>query len=226
MRATTENPVGAHALLQLGLRDGLGYNELALGVLMLAMLLGYCAYTDAFRGRIIRNAVTGGLLVGSIAVVPLLYNDPLAHMKSVGAAALIFFVVFWTGAIKEGDFKLYIGLAVLLGKAAILLAFVSWILMVTYSAPAMWAASRKRKAAGEKLSKQNMTTAPAGPSIAAAFPVSLLLARVITFPQALILLAAAALTVAGSYWLRRLDDAAEAKRLAEEAAAADPAAKN
>lgn len=166
-------------LANFGLRHGLGFAQLWMPVVVLALALAYAAYTDLFCGRVIRNSLNAALAMGGLAVTSLLFKDPGTHLIEAAVVIAIVFVMFMTRAMAEGDLKLFAALALILGKAAGLLLFLSIFLMVAYSIPTMYTTVRRNRASGHKAKRgERLGMAPGGPGIALAFPLLLVFAGV------------------------------------------------
>jgi hypothetical protein len=179
----SENP-----LLDLNLAP-ISEQTVAFFAILIALLLGHTIYTDIHRGRVIRNWTT--LLIGAVAVVGsfFIYEDILAHYLMVLAALAVLFVLAFIGAFKMGDIKLYLGLSIALGKAVFPLMMISWIVIILYSIPIMRAKIKENKKNSDKEPRgMRLGTAPGGPGIAIAFPLTLYMIG-IEWWQALALLA-------------------------------------
>lgn len=159
-----------YSLFDLTLRSSLDAAVLWPALLVICALLAHAAYTDIFRGNIIRNSTTLALFCVAVALTPLLWENPKEHLYWVLGDLVLLVAIYVVGAMKEGDVKLYAGLAVLLGPAFFFLAMISWLVILIYALPTMIRA-RRRRATGRGM---RLGTAPGGPGIAAAFPLVLL----------------------------------------------------
>lgn len=168
---------------------------LPLGIVF-AVLLGYMCYTDIFRDKYVSDVSSLGLIFTAIATMPFVYSDPKRMLIWALAAALFFFVLFFVGAIADGDLKIYVAYAIILGPAALPAAFFSWILIIIYSIPFM------RKARKEGVSKkgERLGVAPGVPGIALALPLTLALLLGTPLPWPALLLAGI-VAVALVFWL-------------------------
>ena len=167
---------GQNSLLRaLTLRHGLGSGQLALPAILLAVLLGYCAYTDLFCGRIIRNNVVGAVALAAAASAPVIFADVRSHFMWAGVMLVLAFLLYMTRAVAEGDLKLYAALAFVFAQGLAVLALVSFAIIVAYGYPYM--ISRHARAVREKR-KAGLTKMPAAPGIALAYPLTMLLAGV------------------------------------------------
>lgn len=160
---------GRYAFFDLALRPNLDAGVLWPALLVICALLAHAAYTDIFRGNIIRNSTTLALFCLAVALAPLLWENPLHHLYWVLGDLVFLMLIYLVGAMKEGDIKLLAGLAVLLGPAFFFLTLISWIVILIYALPTMVKARRRR------ITKRGMRlgTAPGGPGIAIAFPLVL-----------------------------------------------------
>lgn len=141
-----------------------------LGVVF-AVLLGYLCYTDIFQDKFVPDVASLGLVFAAWAAMPFIYSDPKRMLIWALGASLFFFVVFVLGAVADGDLKIYLAYAALLGPAAIPAAFISWVAIIIYSLPIMIRAKEESgKAKGERLG-----VAPGVPGIAVALPATLAL---------------------------------------------------
>lgn len=162
-------PLGA-----LSLRGGVSAGELAWGAAVLAMLLGHAAYTDLFRGRVIRNTTNACIALGALAFVPLIFAHPWHHLLWSGIVIALI-VLLYVGRLipGEGDAKLYGALAIVFAQGTVILAFISFFVVILYGLPLLVRnhveAHRQHRSAG-------LTKAPMAPGIALAYPLTLLAA--------------------------------------------------
>jgi Flp pilus assembly protein protease CpaA len=154
------------------IRPELGFRQLAVGLALLALLLGYSFYTD-IHGRVIKNHVTVPLILAGLAAAPLLYpHTGRALLIGVGTA-LVLFLFSLTGGFGLGDAKLLTALAFLFGKAVLAVFFLAGGVALLYSLPvAILAARQKRQ--GNFEGKIRKIALPFGPAICltAAVPVA------------------------------------------------------
>ena len=170
-------------LLDLHLRPFVTLPELIpLGVIF-ALLLGYASYTDIFRNKYISDVASLGLVFASWAALPLLWADSEKMLYWALGASAFFILLFVIGAIADGDLKIYLAYAALLGPASLLVAFLSWVIIIIYSLPIM---IRARRQGGQKKGER-LGVAPGGPGIALALPLSLPLMGVPLFAAAALL---------------------------------------
>lgn len=161
-------------LFETSLRPGVTPALLASGAFCLTLLLAYASYTDMFRGHVIFNMTSLGVICVSWALVPLVFENPLPHVLWGLIPVLFSFVMVMMGAQGAGDFKLYLGLCPLVGPAGIVLFFLSTVVTLIYSIPIAVRSYKKNK--GKKVKKgHRLGVAPAGPGIATALPLTMIL---------------------------------------------------
>jgi hypothetical protein len=154
------------------LRSGISQAQL-LGVAgVYAFLLGWAVWTDLFRQRTIRDTASLGMLFVSLATVPLLWSDPRGHILWALGITLFVFGAWLVGAYADGDLKIFVAYAFLLGPMAIPVILLSWVLIILYSLPTIIASARDSE---ERPAGQRLGVAPGGPGIALALPLGLLL---------------------------------------------------
>lgn len=151
------------------LADGITPGKLIVAGVILSVLLGVCSWTDLFRDRFFPNAVTGGLLLGAAAAVPLLYPHPAGVYANAAIMATALVVLAeLTRGVGYGDIKVYVVFALLLGPLSWMAYLVSVCLALPYGLPMSYrngAAQRKKGV-------------PMGPAIALSLPVTLALVGV------------------------------------------------
>lgn len=168
------NNILIDTLLENPLAPGITFWELAPALAIVAALLGYCAYADLYKGRIIPNPASVGLIIGSLAVFPLVVADPLRHLIIAAVICIVLTLMTIIGVFAPGDWKVFCGLAVLLGPASVILVFVAFIIIIAYSVPIAIRTVKTRKLSVEKpKAGQRLGTSPGAPGIALAFPVTL-----------------------------------------------------
>lgn len=206
-------------LLDLSLRVPATTAVLAVPMVLLALLLGYCAYTDLFRGNIIPNGATGGLFLAAVGVVPLLYENPLQHYLVAAVLCALMLPLMFSG-MGGGDVKLYMGLAVLLGPAFVIVFFASVFLVLAYSLPVMVRTVQRNRREGIKARRgHRLGGAPAAPGIALGFPAMLVLTGMPLWAPASLAAVMALAIVFFSYWdqaAARAEAEREEARLAAE----------
>lgn len=162
------------SLLSNPLLAGLTFWQLAPAIAIVGAVLGYCAYTDLYRGRIIPNAASVGLIVGALAIVPIVVADPARHLIIAGIICVVLTLMTIVGVFAPGDWKLYCGLSILLGPAALVLIFLSFAIIILYSIPIALKTIKSRKLSVEKpKAGHRLGTSPGAPGIALAFPLTL-----------------------------------------------------
>lgn len=220
-----ENPL----LNMLELRPDLSATQLGGFVLVLAVLLGHCAYTDIFCGRVIRNSTTMATALVCLAITPLVLTEESlrVHALSVVIVIVLLTFIYFLGAFKEGDLKIYAALALFLGPATVVFVFASFAVIILYSLRAAVATQmrrlRDRRHGSVKPFHEYRTYVPAGPGIALALPVTMILADIEPGYAFLIVgaqIAVVALLLQGSYIGRKADEleAETAREAAREAA--------
>jgi Flp pilus assembly protein protease CpaA len=137
-----------------------------------SILLGWSTYTDIFQNKTIPNTASMGMLFTAIAVAPFLYDNIEKHILWSVGLGLFFFLAFLLGAFADGDLKIYLAFAFLLGPAALIAALLSWVVIIIYSLPAIYQSLHKRK---EKNRGERLGIAPAAPGIALSLPLTLML---------------------------------------------------
>lgn len=153
------------------MRPELGSPELIGLALVYALLLGWAFWTDLFRSRTIRDTASLGLVFVSAAVLPLIWPEPKTHLIwAAGISAFVFFA-WMVGAFADGDLKIYLAYALLLGPLAVPVILLSWVLIILYSIPTIVASVRS---AEKKDRGQRLGTAPGAPGIVLALPLGLL----------------------------------------------------
>ena len=163
-------------LLANPLAEGITSNQLGLALLIVAAVLGYCAYADLFLGRIIPNPASVGLIIGSLAVVPLAAADVTNHLIVGAVVCVVLTLLCIVGVFAPGDWKVYCGLAILLGPASIVLIFVSFAFIIVYSLPIAIKTMKGRKLSVERpKAGHRLGTSPGAPGIALSFPATLAL---------------------------------------------------
>jgi len=168
------SPRAENPLLDLTLRESINAQMLWPALVLVSCLLAHAIYTDLFCGRKITNSTSLSLFCLALAIVPLVYQHAGMHMLIAGGVIGFIFILYILGAIAEGDVKLYVGLAVLLGQAMIPLLLISWLLIIIYSLPIIFVTHRERKRADSTMKfGQRLGAGPGGPGIALAFPVTL-----------------------------------------------------
>lgn len=162
------------SLLNNPLLAGLTFWQLAPAIAIVGAVLGYCAYTDLYKGRIIPNAASVGLIVGALAIVPIVVADPARHLIIAAVICIVLTLMTIIGVFAPGDWKLYCGLAVLLGPAALILIFLSFAIILLYSVPIALKTIKTRKLSVKKpKAGHRLGTSPGAPGIALAFPLTL-----------------------------------------------------
>jgi hypothetical protein len=149
-------------------------HSLTVAVIGMALLLAYCSYTDLWRGMKIRNYVVVPLFVAGAMSVPVLFRN--AEHQYIAAVVVISILVILrlAHAISLGDVKLLAGLAFFFGYGTIVLLCVSFVILLAYGTPVAIRAYFSHNRENLKTKQQYKKTAvPAGPSIAAAFPITL-----------------------------------------------------
>jgi len=190
LQLTFFEPTHNQLLNALGLR-ALSTSNLWPAAVVLALVLGYCAYTDIFRGKIIKNSAVMAIFLASGAIVPLIYAHPLHHYI-VGLICIVpLFFLYMTGVFVEGDLKLLAALAILFAQGIFVLLIASFLIIIIYGAPKAIQSHRLAHRKGEKAGK---TKVPAGPGIALAYPLTLFMWGV-SLPQALGLVGVELLTI-------------------------------
>jgi hypothetical protein len=190
------------------LRSGVTSTELLALAGVYAFLLGWAVWTDLFRQRTIRDTASLGLVFVSLAVLPLLWSDPGAHLLWALGVSAFAFGAWMVGAYADGDLKIYLAYALLLGPMAIPVILLSWVLIIAYSLPTIIRSARDDQ---ERPAGQRLGSAPGGPGIALALPLGLLLFGVTPIQAGLwiaALLATMALCGLGALLDRRLEEAA------------------
>jgi uncharacterized membrane protein YhaH (DUF805 family) len=200
-------------------------HDLRLAAALLALVLGYCAYTDVFGGRRIPNAACACVALGALALVPLIFASPGRHLFwALVACALILTVLYalprlavGAPAMAAGDVKLLGALALAFAQGILVLAFLTALVAVIYGLPSL---ARTRLAARRAGSRPARTLAPTAPAIAVAYPATLCLAGV-SVADGLALLgiscAAAALSLGASRLLAEGDEAQDESNAGEKA---------
>ena len=225
---------GNNPLLNLlELRAGLSAGQVAPLVFVLAVLLGHCAYTDMFCGRIIRNATTMAAALVCLAATPLLLDpDKLTgHFAAAGVTIVVLVLLYLVGAFKEGDLKIYAALALLLGPATAVFVLASFAVIVLYSVRAAVATQLRRmrdRRAGVTAQKAYRTYVPAGPGIALAMPLTMLMAGISPGYCLLVVgvqVATVALSLQLAYLSRKADELEAQQRAEAETAQPEAAAR-
>lgn len=166
---------------------------------VVSVLLGHAAFTDIFKGRIIKNYITLSLAVLSLALVPFVYNNIASHVLAAIAVIVFVLIIGAIGAVAMGDVKLYAALTLLIGKAGLYMLFLSWFIIILYSITIMYKAVQKAKKTGEKPPRgQRLGQAPGAPGIVIAFYITLVGVGV-ALPVVLALFGVSLLTVAGMW---------------------------
>jgi len=128
------------------LKPGLSAWNVVPGLVVLACLLGHVIFTD-LHGKVIQNRVTVPLMVGALALGPLLYSP--ADVKKLFIVAAIstalLFALLMTGGFGAGDAKLLIGLALIFGQAVVGIFFLGEVIAFLYAIPALLVARRAKK---------------------------------------------------------------------------------
>lgn len=164
---TFTSPLDMIELLEPHLRATVGHQQIIAGVVIVAVLLGVCSFTDLFRGRRIPNVISVSMIVAGMAAAPMLHVNPaVAYINALALGTLLFVAAIATGGIGVGDIKLYTALTLLLGPAGWLLYFVSLAIGILYGVPL---------AAAQQSGRIGKFGTPMAPAIALAFPVSLAL---------------------------------------------------
>jgi hypothetical protein len=203
---------GHNALLQaLSLRSGVGVSQLGVAAVLLAAALGYCAYTDAFAGRIIRNTVVGVIAFAATVSAPLIFAHALTHFLYAAAMIGIIFIIYLSRAIKEGDLKLYAALAIVFAQGIIVLLLASFAIIIIYGLPLFF---RSRALARRENRSHGFTQVVAAPGIALAYPLTLLLAGV-SAGNCLLLVIVEVLAVTAAIFFADLQRRADAQELAK-----------
>lgn len=201
---------GHNTLLHaLTIHSQLGNSQLGVGAILLACALGYCAYTDVMCGRIIRNSVVGAIALASAATAPLIFTDVRAHFAWAAVAIVIVSVLYILHVFKEGDVKLFAALAFLFAQGTLVLLLASCAIIVVYGLPS---ALRSRALARKEGRKHGLTQVAAGPGIALAYPLTLLLAGVSSGDCLLLVIAELAtftVSILGADLMRRAEAKAE-----------------
>lgn len=153
------------------LRPDIGVAELIGVAAVYALLLGWAFWTDLFRGRTIRDTASLGLVFVSAATLPLLWAEPRVHLLWAFAISAFVFLSWLAGAFADGDLKIYLAYALLLGPLAIPVILLSWILILLYSLPTIVRSLRS----GEKQPRgERLGTAAGAPGIVLSLPLGLL----------------------------------------------------
>lgn len=162
------------SLLENPLASDVSFWNLAPALAIVAAILGYCAYADLYRGRIIPNPASVGLIIGALAIVPLIVADPVRHLIIAAIICVVLTLMTIIGVFAPGDWKVFCGLAILLGPASVVLVFVAFAIIILYSVPIAIRSVKKRKLSVEKPKPgQRLGTSPGAPGIALAFPLTL-----------------------------------------------------
>lgn len=144
-------------------------DPLALGgvVLVFGILLGFASWTDTRRGRYVPDTSSMGLLFAAIAATPLLWENLSVHLLWAGALGTAVVIAWFVGAWADGDMKIFLAYAVLLGPLALPTIVLACFFILLYSVPTMIKTIRSK----EKLPRgHRLGTAPGVPGIALALP--------------------------------------------------------
>lgn len=167
MDSSVDSPLDIYSwFVSSPVRDGLGLWELGPGLFILAVLLGYAIFTD-LRGRIIPNQMTLPLILASLALAPLLYEDPKRLLLFAVPAGLFFVAMIYTERFGAGDTKLLIALAFLFHKSIIGIFFLANFIAFLYAVPVMLLAYRAKRR-GEFDGRIRKIALQFGPAIAVA----------------------------------------------------------
>lgn len=141
-------------------------------IIVIGALLGFLSWSDLRRDRYVPDRGTLPLLALGIALPPLIYEDLWAHY--IAAAAISSFVLFawFLGAWADGDLKIFIAYALLLGLGALPVIVLACFLILLYSIPTMLRALREKRDAPRG---QRLGVSPGVPGIALALPLGILL---------------------------------------------------
>jgi hypothetical protein len=164
-----------------------------------AVLLGFAAYTDLFRGRIIYNEVNAALAFIGLGMGIWLFRDHLgSHFLWFGVSAVVLIAITMIGAIKEGDLKLYLALALFFDKGISFLVIASFVIIIVYGIPGAVRKIRQQRASGNWDQRgQRLGMPPGGPGIALAVPLTLYVSNVPGFACLAFLLVEVGVVLAG-----------------------------
>lgn len=136
-------------------------------VLVFGGLLGFLSWSDIYRDRYVPDVASLGLLFAAIAVTPLLWDNLPIHYIWAGALGAFVIAAWFVGAWADGDMKILLAYAVLLGPLALPALVLACFLILLYSVPVMLRALRSE----EKLPRGQRLGVSAGvPGIALALP--------------------------------------------------------
>lgn len=167
---------GHNVLLQaLHLRVGLGAAQLGVAAILLAAALGYCAYTDALCGRVIRNTVVGAIALAAGASAPLIFADTRSHFLWAAVMIALVGLLYLARVVKEGDLKLFAALALVFAQGTAVLVLAAFAVIAVYGLPQAVLLHWRARSQGRK---HGLTQVPAAPGIALGYPLTLLLAGV------------------------------------------------